>query len=53
MKTILTFIGFCVASVLAGIGIEETNNLALFAGLFFMAISFALVLSPTPEETKN
>ena len=53
MKTVLSFIGFIVASVLAGIGIEDTNNLAMLGGVFFMMLTVLLVMSESEEVLKS
>lgn len=53
MKTVLSFIGFVSASVLAGIGIEDHNNLAMVAGVFFMMLTVLLVMSESEEVIKS
>lgn len=49
MKTTISFISFMAASILAGIGCEDNNNLALIAGIVFLVLTLALVLSDAEE----
>jgi len=52
MKTTISFISFMSASILAGIGCEDKNNLALIAGVVFLVLTIALVLSDAEETIK-
>jgi len=52
MKTTTCFISFIAASILAGIGCEDQNNLALIAGVVFLVLTIALVLSDAEETIK-
>jgi hypothetical protein len=53
MKTTIYFIGFTLASILAGIGCENQNNLALIAGCVFMVLIIILVFSDAKETVKS
>lgn len=53
MKTVFTFISFICAVSLAGIGCEDYNNLALFAGLVFAVITVLIVLSNAKNDIET
>jgi len=53
MKTTFTFIFFVTSSILAGIGTENGNSLAMVAGLIFMALTVILVLSDSEKEIQE
>jgi hypothetical protein len=53
MKTLIVFISFVTASTLAGIGVEDKNNVAMIFGLIFMVISVVTILSESDEFKKE
>jgi hypothetical protein len=53
MKTTLCFLSFVAASILAGIGCEDQNNLALIAGCVFMLLTVFFVFADAKETVKN
>ena len=53
MKTTFTFIFFVTSSILAGIGTENDNSLAMVAGLIFMALTVILVFSDSENEIQE
>jgi hypothetical protein len=53
MKTTTCFISFIAASILAGIGCEDQNNLALLAGCVFMFLAVLTVFIPESKTEKN
>jgi uncharacterized membrane protein YkvI len=50
MKTTISFLSFVAASILAGIGCEDQNNLALLAGCVFMILTILVVFIPEQTE---
>ena len=52
MKTI-EFLIFACATVFGGIGIENTNFLAMIAGMVFMALSVLLIMKHCQNEIEK
>ncbi len=53
MKNAIALISFFSASILAGIGIEDFNTLAMAGGVVFMVLTVAMVMSECATDKNN